>query len=172
MTPWVTLALALMYGLSAAGLRPALWHGPWALFQGGFQVAHPLFLGSLALTLVLAAVPVEVRLGRWSLAAAWVFPLLLQRWFLHACQPELAAWSVMVCMGWTAWRRGETFPLRIWLPLLGLQALTMWVLRPDWSALGLASAVGILVSANTALEAVAVAGMAGLGVWLLAWVSY
>ena len=88
MTPWITLVLAITIGLTAAGIDPVLLHTPWVGLASAFQPAHPLFLGTLALVFMLAAVPLELRIGRGGLLASWSLPMLLQFWTWRRAWPE------------------------------------------------------------------------------------
>lgn len=170
MTPWITVALALTLGLTAAGIDPAWLHTPWAGLGAAFQAGHPLFLGTLALVLMLAGVPLELRIGRGAMLAAWSLPLLLQFWVLGRAWPELAALSLMACLILVSRRRGERLPWKIWAPLLAVESLTLYALHPP--ALGLAiCAMGLVVGRWPRSEPVQILGLAGGGALLLAWLS-
>jgi hypothetical protein len=170
MTPWITVALALTLGLTAAGIDPVLLHTPWAGLGTAFQAGHPLFLGTLALVLLLAGVPLELRIGRGAMLAAWSLPLLLQFWVLGRAWPELAAVSLMACLLLVSRRRGERLPWRLWAPLLAAQVLTLYLLHPPPLALAL-SGTGLLVGRWAGSEPVQILGLAGGGALLLAWLS-
>ena len=171
MTPWITLALAITLGLTAAGLDPVLIHTPWAGLGTAFQPGHPLFLGTLALVLMMAAVPLELRLGRGGLLASWSLPLLLQFWLWGRAWPELGALSLLLTLLVVSLRRSERLPWKIWGPMLISEALMLYALRPSWPALGLSVGLGLVVGRWGKSEAVQIFGLAGGGALLLAWLS-
>ncbi|MFN8613389.1 MAG: hypothetical protein U0931_37975 [Vulcanimicrobiota bacterium] len=171
MTPWITVGLALTLGLTAAGLDPVLMHTPWAGLGTGFQAGHPLFLGTLALVLMLAGVPLELRIGRASMLAAWSLPLLLQFWICGRGWPELAALSLLACLLLVSYRRGEPLPWKIWAPLLAAEALTLYGLHPPALALALSAGTGLAVARWARAEPLQILGLAGGGALLLAWLS-
>lgn len=171
MTPWITLAIATALGLTAAGLNPVWLHTPWAGLGSAFQPAHPLFLATLALVLMLAAVPLEVRLGRGGLLASWSLPMLLQFWLWGRAWPELGALSLLLTLLVVSLRRSEKLPWKIWAPLLIAEALTLFALHPAWPALAVAALVGLAVGRWGSSEPVQILGLAGGGALLLAWLS-
>ena len=171
MTPWITLVLAGALGLTAAGLNPTVIHTPWAGLGTAFQPGHPLFLGTLALVLMLAAVPLELRLDRNNLLASWSLPLLLQFWVWGRAWPELAALSLLLTLLVVSLRRSERLPWKIWAPLLIAEALTLYALPPAWPALALSVALGLAVGRWGGSEPVQILGLAGGGALLLAWLS-
>lgn len=171
MTPWITLALAVTLGLTAAGLDPTWLHTPWAGLGSAFHPAHPLFLGTLALALMLAAVPLELRVGRGGLLASWSLPLLLQFWLWGRAWPELGALSLLATLLLVSRRRSEPLPWKIWGPLLLAEGLTLYALHPTWQALVVTLAVGLAVGRWARTEPVQILGLAGGGALLLAWLS-
>ena len=171
MTPWITLALAALLGLSAAGLDPVLLRTPWAHLGNVFHPGHPLFLATLALTLMLAAVPLELKVGRAALLACWSLPALLIFWLHGNAGPELSALSLLVCLAYVSFRRRERLPWRIWGPLLLAQGLTLFGLQPSLPVLCISLLCGLVVGHFARSEAVQVLGMAGGGALLLAWLS-
>lgn len=171
MTPWITLALAALLGLSAAGLNPSLVQTPWSAMESAFLVAHPLFLATLALSLLLAGVPLELKAGRWCLLAAWGLPCLGQFFVFRRCWPELAATSLVVSVLVLARLRNEPLPWRMWAPLCLSLGLTLWVSQPPASAFLGSLMLGAAVGRFSKSEAVAVLGMAAGGALLLAWLS-
>ncbi|MBX3169047.1 MAG: hypothetical protein KF760_16690 [Candidatus Eremiobacteraeota bacterium] len=171
MTPWITLTLASMLGLTAAGSDPVWLHTPWAGLGSAFHAAHPLFLGTLALALMLAAVPLELRVGRGGLLASWSLPLLLQFWLWGRAWPELGALSLLATLLLVSVRRSERLPWKVWGPLLVAEALTLYAVRPSWLALALTLAVGLAVGRWARSEPVQILGWAGGGALMLAWLS-
>jgi hypothetical protein len=171
MTPWITLALAATLGLTAAGIDPVLVHTPWAGLGSAFHTSHPLFLGTLALVFMLAAVPLELRIGRGGLLASWSLPLLVQFWIFGRAWPELAAFSLLATLLLVSLRRSEKLPWKIWGPLLVAEGLTLYALRPSWQALLLSLGVGLIVGRWSRSEPVQICGLAGGGALLLAWLS-
>jgi len=171
MTPWTTLALAALLGLSAAGLNPSLIHTPWSAMESAFRVGHPLFLATLALALVLAGIPLELKGGRWSLVAAWGLPCLGQFYVFGRCWPELSAASVVISVLVMARIRSEALPWRMWAPLCLSLGLTLWVSQPPLSASIGSGLMGAAVARYCKSEVVAVLGMAAGGALLLAWLS-
>lgn len=171
MTPWISLALATMLGLTAAGFDPVWLHTSWAGLGSAFQPGHPLFLGTLALVLVLAAVPLELRIGRGGLLASWSLPLLLQFWLWGRAWPELGALSLLATLLLVSLRRSEPLPWKIWGPLLVAEGLTLYGLGPAWPALVLSIGLGLLVGRWARSEPVQIFGLAAGGALLLAWLS-
>ena len=171
MTPWITLALAALLGLTSAGFNPTLVHTPWAAFDSAFRVGHPLFLGTLALILMLAAVPLELRAGRLALLAAWGLPCLAQFWLFGRAWAELAGVALLVTLLVVAYRRKEPLPWKVWVPLWLVTALTCWVLSPPPLALAVSVMVGAALGWWAKSEAVAILGLASGGALLLAWLS-
>jgi len=171
MTPWITLALATLLGLSAAGLDPVLLRTPWAHLGNVFHPGHPIFLATLALTLMLAAVPLELKVGRAALLASWSLPALLIFWSYGSAGPELSAFSLLVSLAYLSYRRRERLPWLVWAPLLLAQGLTLVGLQPPLAALAISLVSGLAVGHFARSEAVQVLGMAGGGALLLAWLS-
>ncbi|MBN9419033.1 hypothetical protein ABS71_09055 [bacterium SCN 62-11] len=171
MTPWMTLALAATLGLTAAGLDPSLLHTPWSGLGSAFHVSHPLFLGTLALVLMLAAVPMELRVGRGALLASWALPMVVQFWLWGRARPELAALSLLASLLVVSLRRSERLPWKIWGPLLVAESLTLIALRPSWPSLLLSLGMGLAVGRGSKSEPVQICGLAGGGALLLAWLS-
>lgn len=171
MTPWITLVLAITIGLTAAGIDPVLLHTPWVGLASAFQPAHPLFLGTLALVFMLAAVPLELRIGRGGLLASWSLPMLLQFWIWRRAWPELAALSILATLLAVSVRRSERLPWKIWTPMLAAEALTLYGLQPSWQPLALSLLVGLVVGRWAGSEPVQILGLAGGGALLLAWLS-
>ncbi|MBS2035496.1 hypothetical protein JST97_10945 [bacterium] len=171
MTPWITVLLALTLGLTAAGFDPVWLHTPWAGLGTAFQVGHPLFLATLALALMLAAVPLELRIGRGGMLAAWSLPLLLQFWICGRAWPELGALSLLACLLMVSHRRGEPLPWKVWAPLLVAEVLTLVALHPPALAVAISPGVGLAVGRWARSEPVQVFGLAGGGALLLAWLS-
>ena len=165
------MALAALLGLSAAGLHPSLLHTPWVGLSTAFQVSHPLFLGTLALVLVLAAVPLELRLGRLSLLAAWGLPSLVQFWIWGRARAEVTSVALLVMLLVVAYRRQEGVPLKVWVPLGMAVLLTLWISAPPPLSLVLTVGIGAALGWFSRTEAVAVLGMACGGALLLAWLS-
>ncbi len=165
------MALAVTLGLTAAGIDPAWLHTPWSGLGSAFHPAHPLFLGTLALVLMLAAVPLELRMGRGALLASWSLPLLLQFWLWGRAWPELAALSLLATLLVVSLGRSERLPWKIWGPLLVAETLTLYALHPSWPALALTLAVGLAVGRWARSEPVQILGLAGGGALLLAWLS-
>lgn len=171
MTPWITLALAATLGLNAAGIDPVLLHTPWSGLGSAFHTSHPLFLGTLALVLMLAAVPLELRVGKGGLLASWSLPMLFQFWLWGQAWPELAALSLLATLLTVSLRSSEKLPWKIWGPLLVAEGLTLVALRPSWPAQLLSLAAGLAVGRWSKSESVQICGLAGGGALLLAWLS-
>jgi hypothetical protein len=171
MTPWTTLALAALLGLTSAGLDPALVHTPWSGLGSAFRLGHPMFLATLSLVLVLAAVPLELRVGRLALMASWGLPCLAQFWLYGRAWPELAGLSLLVTLLVVAYRRKEPLPWKVWLPLWGVMGLTLWILSPPPGAVAISVGMAVGLGWFSRGEAVAVLGLASAGALLLAWLS-
>lgn len=171
MTPWTTVGLAAVLGLTAAGLNPCVLHTPWAGLDSAFRVGHPLLLGSLVLALLLAAIPLELRVGSSALLAAYGIPSLAQFWLWGRAWPELNGAALLLTLAVVSYRRKEPLPWKIWLPLAVAQGLALSILAPPQSAMlvtaGLAAALGWF----SKTEAVAVLGLAAAGALALAWLS-
>jgi len=171
MTPWVSLSIAAFLGLSAAKLDPSLGWSNWAPLATAWQVSNPLFLATLVLVLVLVAVPIEVRLGRWSLLAAWSLPCLVQVLIWGQAWPELAALSLVAALlNFSFWRK-HRLPWKVWVPLAGVLALTLFLLKAPPLALAVSILSGALVSWKPASEMVAMLGIAGGAALGFAWLS-
>ena len=171
MTPWITLALAATLGLTAAGMDPVVVHTPWSGLGTAFHPSQPLFLGTLALVLMLAAVPLELRVGRGGLLASWSLPMIVQFWLWGRAWPELAALSLLATLLTVSLRRSEKLPWKIWGPLLIAESLTLIALRPSWPSLLLSLGMGLAVGRWSKSEPVQICGLAGGGALLLAWLS-
>lgn len=165
------MGLAALLGLSAAGLDPVLLQTPWAHLGNVLHPGHPIFLATLALTLMLAAVPLELKVGRCALLASWSLPALLIFWTSGSAGPELSALSVLVSLVTLSFRRHEPLPWRVWGPLLLAHLLTLVGLQPPLPALVISLVCGLVVGYFARTEAVQVLGMAGGGALLLAWLS-
>lgn len=171
MTPWVTLSMAALLGLSACQLDPNLGWANWAPLATAWKVSNPLFLATLALVLVLAAVPIEVRLGRWCLLAAWSLPCFVHVLIWGQAWPELAALSwVVTLLNFSYWRK-HRLPWRVWLPLAGALGLTLFLLKAPPLAVAVAILSGALISWKPASEVVAMLGIAGAAALGFAWLS-
>jgi hypothetical protein len=171
MTPWATLSIASLLAISAGKLDPNLGWANWAPLATAWQVSNPLFLATLALVFMLVAVPVEVRLGRWCLLAAWSLPCLVHVFFWGQAWPELAATSLVAAMlNYSFWRK-DRLPWRVWVPLAGALTFTLFLLKAPPLAVAVAILSGALVSWKPASEAVAMVGIAGAAALGFAWLS-
>jgi hypothetical protein len=163
--------LALLYGLRAMGLKLHLGNHPWSPLGQVFELANPLFLGNLILTLALAAVPVEVRLGRWALGFAWGMTAILQMWLRLPLRAELSCLSVAAVLLLFSWVRGDQVPWKVWLPLLALQGLTLWLVQPSLLALACALGPAAAVVWWHEREPLKVVGMACTALLVVGWAS-
>lgn len=168
---WITLSLVALLGLAAAGLDPAWLHTPWSGLGSAFYPSHPLFLVMLALVLMLAGVPVEVRLGRGALLAAWSLPQIFTFWIYGRAWPELAALALLVSFLTASLLKRQAVPWKIWVPLLFSQALMLWALQPSLPTVLLSLSTGLVVGRWSSSEVVKISGWAGGGALLLAWLS-
>lgn len=171
MTPWITLGLAAGLGLTAAGINPAVLHTPWAGLDSAFRVGHPLLLATLVLTLVLAAVPLELRVGRSALLAAFGLPAIAQFWLWGRAWPELNGAGLLLALAVVSHRRKEPVPWKVWLPLAVAQGFSLWLSAPPQPALLLTAALTVTLGWFSKTEAVAVLGLAAGGALALAWLS-
>ena len=163
--------LALLYGLRAMGLHLGIMPNPWSRLGQVFELNSPIFLGNLVLTLMLAAVPIEVRLGRWALGLAWGMPAIAQMWLGLPIRAEMSAFSVMMALLLHSWSRGDKAPWKLWLPLLALQGLTLWLVGPAPLAWICSLSCAALVAWLHEKEPVKVVGMACTFLLLLGWAS-
>jgi hypothetical protein len=169
MKPWCTALLAL--SLLGNMFRPHLNSLPWIQMDAAFQVPHGMFWPVLALNLLLAGVPIELRLGRLALMAGWTLPLLVQRWLQLPPSPLLAGLSLVVILLIVSYRQSEPLPRRVWLTLGVLEAFTLWLLAPHFLALIATLVCAAAVAWNVRTEAVSVLGLASAMAWMLLWLS-
>lgn len=167
MKPWCTVLLAL--SLLGAPLRPHLFPQPWLQMDSAFQVPHLMFWPVLALSFVLAGVPVELRLGRLALLAGWTLPLLTQRWMNLPPSPLLGALSLVVMLLVASHRAGEPLPRKSWAAMAILQLFSLWLLAPSAPALLASAGCGALLAWQAKSETVAILGLASAMAWTLLW---
>ena len=169
MKPWCTALLAL--SLLSAPLRPHVLSQPWIQMDSAFLVPHLMFWPVLGLTLLLAGVPIEIRLGRLALMAGWTLPLLLQRWLSLPPSPVLAALSLAVMLVVASHQAREPLPRKSWAAMGALQLFSLWLLAPHWLALLSTLGCAALLAWKARSETVAILGLAAGMAWVLLWLA-